>query len=194
MRLLRQMQFINEIDKLKKIVRVNLLSDGSRRENSAEHSWHFAMMVWVLQEYCDSENLDVLKTIKMAIIHDIVEIDAGDTYALMPELQVGKDQAEKKAAERIFGLLPADQAQEVWDLWREFEAGATKEARYARAIDRLNPFMQNYLAHGKSWQENNIHISQIESRMAEVKLNTPALWPYVEELIENTVQQGWVAR
>jgi putative hydrolase of HD superfamily len=191
-RLDKQMRFVHELDKLKKVLRVNLLSDASRRENSAEHSWHFAMMVWVLSDYCDGDKLDILKTLKMTLLHDVVEIDAGDTYALDPNIQDGKDIAETAAAERIFSLLPSDQAQEMWDLWREFEGGASIESRYARSIDRLNPFMQNFLAGGMSWIENDIHVDQINKRMHEVKVNTPKLWPMVKQLIDEACEKGWV--
>ena len=142
-RLQQQMEFIAEVDKLKKIGRQSYLTDSSRKENDAEHSWHLAMMAIFLSEYA-KEEVDVLHVISMVLIHDLVEIDAGDTYAYDTEGNKSKRAREEKAAERIFNILPEDQAKKVRDLWEEFEANETPEANFANALDRVQPIMLNH--------------------------------------------------
>ena len=168
-RLSQQIKFIKEIDKLKSVDRMSLLINGSRRENTAEHSWHFALMVSVLAEHAEGD-VDVGKTMKMALVHDIVEIDAGDTYCYDEAANSDKEDREIAAAKRIFGILPDDQGSEIWQLWKEFEEGKTAEAKYARAIDRLNPFMLNFYSGGKPWAENRITKNQVMKRMGEIKI------------------------
>jgi len=174
-RLNNQLSFIKEIDKLKSIDRMSLLINSSRRENTAEHSWHFALMVSILAEHAESDSLNLAKTIRMALIHDIVEIDAGDTYCYDEQGYEDKSEREITAAKRIFGLLPDDQGKEIWQLWEEFEEGKTEEAKFARAIDRLNPFMLNYYSGGKTWRDNKIKKSQVLGRMGEIEHYTPKL-------------------
>jgi len=175
-RLENQLKFIQEIDQLKSVDRVSLLINSSRRENTAEHSWHFALMVSILAEHADTDSLDIPKTIYMALVHDIVEIDAGDTYCYDEQGYEDKSEREVAAAKRIFGILPDDQGQEIWRLWEEFEEGRTEEAKFARAIDRLNPFMLNFYSGGKTWVDNKIKKSQVLKRVGEIEHNTPKLW------------------
>ena len=162
-RLDRQMQFLAELDKVKQIVRRTLLMDGSRYENDAEHSWHMALMAAMLSEYApaagEGQKLDVLKAVKMCLIHDVVEIDAGDAYAYDPAALVGQADRERRAAERIFGLLPEDQGGELRALWEEFEAQATPAAQYAAALDRVQSVLNNYHSQGKSWREHGVKVS-----------------------------------
>lgn len=191
-RLKQQLSFIKEVDKLKSVERMCLLINGSRRENTAEHSWHFALMVSILAEHANGDALDLLKTMKMALVHDLVEIDAGDTYCYDEKANGDKAQREVAAAKRIFGILPDDQGQEIWQLWEEFEEGKTVEARFARAIDRLSPFMLNFYSGGRPWIENQVTRSQVMKRMGEIEHNVPKLWPYVTELINDAVSNGWI--
>src|SRR5690606_35852635 len=191
-RLHQQLNFIQEIDKLKSIDRVCRLINGSRRENTAEHSWHFALMVPLLLEHAESPDLDVLRTIKIALIHDIVEIDAGDTYCYDEAGHLDKSEREIAAAKRLFGMLPDNQGQELWQLWEEFEQGTSEEAKYARALDRLNPFMLNFYSGGATWVENKIRKSQVLKRMGEIENNAPKLWPYVAGLIDKAINEGWI--
>ena len=149
----QQIEFILEVDKLKKVLRKTILMDRSRRENSAEHSWHIALTVLILSEYAKDSDVDLFRVMKILLIHDLIEIDAGDTYCY--DDQGRKDQArrEKKAADRIFNLLPADQATTLRELWDEFEERKTPESRFANALDRLQPFLHNYFTEGQTWQE-----------------------------------------
>ena len=197
-RLSAQVAFIREIDKLKSVLRMNTLADGSRRENTAEHSWHMTLMLFVLQEYGtppgNTTPVDMARALTMGLLHDIVEIDAGDTYCYDTAAHADKEHREQTAATRLFGLLPDDQRERTRGLWDEFEAGITPEARLARAVDRLNPFLLNYFADGESWRANGIARSQVEQRMAEVRENCPALWPLVCRLIDDAVAKGWLAK
>lgn len=176
-RLEQQMNFIKEIDKIKKIGRQTYLSDASRKENDAEHSWHLAMMVLLLQEY-SNEPIDVLRTMSMVLIHDIIEIDAGDTYAYDEEGNQSKRERELKAAERIFRLLPDDQASYVRGLWDEFEEKKTPEAKFANAVDKIQPTMLNDASDGKSWIEHGVHLEQILKRNESTKEGSDKLWNY----------------
>ena len=161
-RLEKQMQFILELDKIKSIIRQTYLSDATRKENDAEHSWHIAIMAVVLNEYY--EDVDLLKVIKMVLMHDVVEIDAGDTFCYDEKANEDKAEREQKAAERIYHILPSDQAQEYKDLWYEFEEGQTKEAVFANILDRLQPIMLNFKTNGKLWIENNVSQQQVLKR------------------------------
>lgn len=191
-RLQSQINFIKEIDKLKSVQRVCLLINGTRRENTAEHSWHFALMVATLAEHADDPDIDIPKTMKMALIHDLVEIDAGDTFAYDEAGYQDKPDRETMAAKRIFGLLPKDQSEEIWQLWLEFEEGKTPESKFARAIDRLNPFILNFYSGGKPWLENKVRKSQAMKRMGEIEYNVPKLWPYVKFLLDESIKNGWI--
>lgn len=194
-RLARQMQFLAELDKVKQIVRRTLLMDGSRFENDAEHSWHMAIMAAWLGEYATvpaGGRLNLLKAVKMCLIHDVVEIDAGDAYAYDPAALVGQTERERQAAERIFGLLPADQGPEMRALWEEFEAQTSPEAQYAAALDRVQGVLNNYHSQGKSWRDHGVSVSQVEKRTAVVRFGTPLLWEYLMELVRDSARRGWL--
>lgn len=193
-RLTKQINFIVEIDKLKEIYRRSFIMDATRNENDAEHTWHLAMMAVLLTEYVDSKELDLLRVLKMILIHDLVEIDAGDTFAYDPQGQKDKRAREEKAAERIFNLLPKDQADEVFALWREFETGQTAEAKYAHALDKLQPVLQNYYTQGKSWQLNKVTSEQVLARVSVIKDSSVQLWKYTTELIEDAVKKGFLQK
>lgn len=189
-RLEKQMAFIEEVDKIKLIGRQNYLADGSRKENDAEHSWHLALMAMLLAESAN-EKIDVLKTIGMVLIHDIVEIDAGDTYAYDYAAQKTQRQREEAAADRIFNILPSDQARQLKAMWEEFEAGDTPEARFAAAIDRVQPAMLNSASGGISWQEHGVKLSDIIKRNSKTQLGSQELWNYaMEHFIEPNAEKG----
>lgn len=188
-RLEQQISFILEVDKLKNIIRQNYITDGSRREDDADHSWHLALMCAILSEY-SNEGIDIAKTMKMLLIHDIIEIDAGDTYAYDPEANVSKRERELAAADRIFNLLPADQAAELRALWDEFEENATAEARFASTLDRLQPFLLNSASNGKSWKEHKVTFSQVMKRNAATPLGSESLWEYEYKRILQEVEKG----
>ena len=159
-RLRRQVAFITEVDKLKEVFRQTIVTQSRRAENSAEHSWHFALMIIVLAEHSNHQPLDVLRILKMVLIHDLVEIDAGDTFAYDTKNMADQHEREARAATRIFGLLPPDQTAEFRQLWDEFEAQQTPEARFAMACDRFHPMLLNCLTDGHAWQKHGVtHIS-----------------------------------
>lgn len=188
-RLARQLRFVVEIDRLKTVLRQTLLTDASRRENSAEHSWHLALMAALLAEHA-GEPVDVTRTMKMVLVHDVVEIDAGDAFCYDATANVGKEEREKLAAERIFGLLPVEQAEELRALWEEFEAGTTPEARFAVALDRLQPLLQNIHSGGGSWRAHGIARAQVLRRMDPIREGAPALWPQVLDIVDRAVADG----
>lgn len=186
-RLEKQVQFIIEIDKLKQVVRQTLLTDASRLENSAEHSWHIAAMAILLHEYAVERNIDVFRVVKMLLIHDLVEIDAGDTYCYDVAAHADKAQREQAAADRIFNILPSDQAGELRALWDEFERGQTPESRFAAALDRLQPLIHNYTTDGKMWQEHGVKKDLVVARNRHMELGAPTLWKYAAKLIDDAV-------
>ena len=188
-RLAQQLQFILEIDRLKGVLRRSLLLDSHRRENSAEHSWHLAMMALVLAEHANVP-VDLLRTLKLVLVHDIVEVDAGDTYAYDTEGHEDKVERERLAASRIFGLLPVDQAAELSNLWEEFEEQKTPEARFALALDRLMPLLHNYHTGGVTWRENRVTRAQVEERMAPVAVGSQALAEAVVAVVERATANG----
>lgn len=185
----KQMAFIMELDKIKKIGRQTYLSDASRKENDAEHSWHLALMAFVFADYAN-EKIDVLKTIKMVLLHDVIEIDAGDTYAYDTEGNKTKQERELKAADRIFGLLPKGQAAEYRGLWDEFEAMETSEAKFANMLDKVQPLLLNDASGGKSWAEHGVKKSQVMARNVRTREGSEKLWAYAKELIERNVEKG----
>ena len=189
-RLERQLQFVVEIDKLKRIRRQTLLMDRSRQENSAEHSWHLAVMVILLSEYAASKTIDVLKVLKMVIIHDLIEIDAGDTFCYDVQANNDKNDREAKAANRIFGLLPHDQAPEFRSLWDEFEEQCTPEACFATALDRIQPVLHNYHTQGGTWRKFDIKSRQVFKRIAPAKKGAPILWSHIAKLIRRAIKEG----
>lgn len=190
-RLAQQIQFILEIDRLKQVLRQTLLTDSSRRENSAEHSWHLAIMAMILAEYAPA-GVDLPQAIKMLLIHDLVEIDAGDTFCY--DVQGNQDKAarEAQAATRLFGLLPAEQGEELRQLWEEFEAQHTVTAQFAAALDRIQPFLHNRQTQGGTWRIHNVSRAQVMQRMAPVATGTPALWEFVQQAIESCVTAGYL--
>ena len=188
-RLEKQIDFILEADKEKNIIRQTHLSGHGRRENDAEHAWHMAMMVYLLKEYAN-EGFDVAKAMMMALIHDIVEIDAGDTYAYDPKGLETQKEREEQAAERIFGLLPPDQGEELKSLFEEFEAGETPEARFVRAMDNFQPLLLNESNGGSDWIEHGVAKSQVIKRHINTKLGSDRIWEYAERIIEEHVRKG----
>ena len=189
-RLDQQFDFFREIDKEKFIGRQTYLSDAKRKENDAEHAWHMAIMTILLSEYAN-ENIDVLKTVTMLLIHDIVEIDAGDTYAYDEEGKKTQHQRETLAADRIFGMLPHDQANKMRALWEEFEANETAEAHFAHAMDNIQPIMLNAATDGKAWEEHSVHLQQILKRNQITPLGSEELWSYsFEHFIRPNVENG----
>ncbi len=188
----QQLEFIMEIDKLKQVYRQTYLTDGSRKENDAEHSWHLAMMSILLGEYALHQDLDITRVLKMVLIHDIVEIDAGDTYCYAQELRAASIVSEQKAAQRLFGLLPSDHAQEFQELWAEFEQRQTPEARFAAALDRFQPLLHNYMTKGKSWQEHGITSEQVIARNKYILEGSAVLWDYALKMIRKAVEKGYL--
>lgn len=190
-RLDQQFDFIKEIDKEKFIQRQTRLSDNVRRENDAEHAWHMAIMTVLLSEYAN-EKIDVLRTVTMLLIHDIVEIDAGDTYAYDEKGAATKDARERKAAERIYGLLPEDQGQWLKALWEEFEAYETPEAKFAHVLDNCQPLFLNDASNGRSWEEHQVKKSQIYKRNQKTGEGSEVIWEYMKELIDKHIALGHV--
>lgn len=192
-RLHQQLQFIVEIDKLKHVLRQTLLIDKSRRENDAEHSWHLAMMAILLSEYA-GEKVNLVRVLKMVLIHDLVEIDAGDTFCYdEPAIQTQTDR-EAAAADRLFGLLPMDQTDQLRSLWEEFEAKQSADARFATALDRLQPILHNYHTQGGTWKRAGVTIDKIRQRIAPIALGSPRLGEFAETLIQDALRQGFLEK
>ena len=185
-RLARQIAFILELDKLKSILRRTRLIDDPRHENSAEHSWHISVMAIVLAEHSNAP-IDTLRVVKMLLVHDIVEIDAGDTFVYDETGYDTKAAREQDAAVRIFGLLPPDQQGEMHALWREFEACQTPEAKFAAALDRLMPVLHNVHTNGYTWRTHGVTPAQVTTRNAPIGDGAEALWRYAHTLIEDTM-------
>jgi putative hydrolases of HD superfamily len=190
-RLSQQIQFILEIDRLKQILRQSLISDASRRENSAEHSWHLAIMAIVLAEYA-LPGVDPLCALKMLLIHDLVEIDAGDTFCYDPQGNQNKAEREELAATRIFGLLPNDLAQTLRSLWDEFEARATPTAKFAAALDRIQPMLLNQQTQGGTWRLHGIAIDQVLQRAQPIAEGTPELWSFIQQVLKDCAAAGYL--
>lgn len=189
-RLEKQFEFCLEVDKEKSIKRQTLQSDGITKENDAEHAWHMALMSLLLSEY-SNEEIDLLKTISMILIHDVVEVDAGDTYAYDEVSKQTQREREEKAADRIFGLLPDDQRDKFRALWEEFEAGETPEAKFARTMDNIQPTMLNNATDGQMWLKNKVKLSQILSRNKNTPKGSQKLWEYsYNNFIQPNVEKG----
>jgi putative hydrolase of HD superfamily len=188
-KLLKQIDFIKEIDKIKYIQRKTKLFNSDRNENDAEHSWHLAVMALVLAEHSDAE-IDVLKVVKMVLIHDIVEIDAGDTFIYDTQKSHSNTDEERLAANRIFGLLPQEQAAEFIKVWEEFEAGETNEAKFAKAMDRLEPLLQNTSNNGGTWSEFGVNYAKVHEKKSVIKEGSSSIWTYAEKLIDESVEKG----
>jgi putative hydrolase of HD superfamily len=191
-RLMKQIKFITEIDKLKQIFRQNVVIGTSRNENDAEHSWHLAIMAILLSEYSEEKNIDVLKVIKMVIIHDLVEIDAGDTFCYDEKGYEDKEEREQLAANRLFNVLPPDQAKEIFALWSEFEALSTSEARFAACLDRLQPLILNYNTNGHTWKKPGVTSEKVLKRNKLLEENAPELWNYAKTIIEDSIVKGYL--
>ena len=188
----QQIEFILEVDKLKQVQRRTILMDKSRRENSAEHSWHIALTVMVLSEYARDADIDFLRVMKILLVHDLIEIDAGDTYCHDEKGKKNQAERERLAADRIFNILPPDQAGTFRDLWDEFEDRKTPESRFANALDRLQPLLHNIFTCGHTWQKYGIQKKQVISRMQPVDEGSHLLWDYVSRLIDKAVQKGYL--
>lgn len=190
-RLKRQMEFIIEADKVKNIFRQTYLADGKRKENDAEHSWHLALAAVLLKEHMEEE-VDITKVMMMVLIHDLVEIDAGDTYAYDDEAAKSKREREEKAADRIFGILPEDQGQMFRNLWEEFEAYETPEAKFAHLLDNFQPLLLNDASDGKSWVEHGVHKSQICRRNRRIPETSADIWEAMSDIIDKHIEKGHV--
>ena len=191
-RLQRQLRFVMELDRLKGILRQTRVLDGERQENSAEHSWHLALCALLLAEHAPP-GADQTRVLRMVLLHDVVEIDAGDAFCYNAAANVGKEERERMAAERIFGLLPDDQAAELRALWEEFEEGQTPDARFAVALDRLQPLLLNFQLRGGSWRANAVTHDRVLARMAPIRQGAPELWPLVLRLLDEAVARGYLA-
>ncbi len=192
-RLERQIGFLVEADRLKEVLRRTVLTQSRRRENDAEHSWHLCLCVLVLAEHAAVPDLDVLRVLKMVILHDLVEIDAGDTFAYDTAALAGQHEREARAADRIFGLLPEDQARAFRALWDEFEARETPEARFAAAVDRFQPMLLNARTEGHAWREHGVTYEQVIARNQHVEQGAPALWAYAARMVKEAVERGHLA-
>lgn len=190
-RLAQQMQFLVELDRLKHVLRRTKLVGGERRENTAEHSWHVCMIALVLAEHSNAE-IDLCHAIKMLMVHDIVEIDAGDTFAFDTVGYLDKAAREEAAADRIFGLLPEDQAAELRRLWEEFDAMQTPEAKFANMCDRLMPALQNRANGGGTWREADLDRTAVERRLAPIAVGAADVGDYVAAIIADAVERGWI--
>jgi len=191
-RLERQLAFIRELDLLKHVLRRTRVPGSERLENAAEHSWHAAMVAVALVEHADA-SVDLARVVRMLLIHDVVEIDAGDTFLYDEAGAAGQAEREQRAAQRLFGLLPDDQAAELRTLWDEFEAGATPDAVYARAIDRLVPILLNFATGGAGWREHGVRSADVLARNAGIAQGSAKLWAYTQGLVADAVAKGYLA-
>lgn len=188
-KLQKQIKFAIVIDEMKNIFRRNLIINGSRRENDAEHSWNLAMLAMLFEEY-STEKVNIEKVLKIALVHDLIEVYAGDTFAYDAKGYEDKLQRELEAADKLFGILDPVQGAEIRALWDEFEAKETPESKYANAIDRIQPLINNYMTDGHTWKEGDVHAPQIYKRMDIIRTTTPALWPIVEGIINTSIEIG----
>ena len=186
---MKQIEFIKEIDKLKYIQRKTRLFNSDRNENDAEHSWHLAVMALVLTQHANAD-IDILKVVKMVLIHDIVEIDAGDVFIYDTQKNHSNTDEELMAAKRIFGILPKEQAEEFIAVWEEFETGETNEAKFARSMDRLEPLLQNTSNNGGTWREFDVDYQKVYEKKKVIKAGSESIWNYAETLIDDSVKRG----
>jgi putative hydrolases of HD superfamily len=189
-RLAQQIQFIAEMDRLKNIVRQTLVVEGRRQENDAEHSWHLTLAAIVLAEHANIPDLDLLRVLKMLIIHDLVEIDAGDTFAYDTARMADQHARECRAADRIYALLPEEQGRELRALWDEFEARQTPEAKFAAAVDRFQPMLLNCLTEGTAWRKHGVTADRVIARNRHIAEGSTALWEYAAKMIRDCVANG----
>jgi putative hydrolases of HD superfamily len=192
-RLAQQIRFIVEVDKLKEIFRQTLVINSRRPENDAEHSWHLCLIVITLAEHANWPQLDILRVLKMLILHDLVEIDAGDTFAYDTQAMASQHEREVVAADRIFGLLPPDQGREFRVLWDEFEARQTPEAKFAAAVDRFQPMLLNCRTEGAAWRKHGVTRDRVLARNSHIVEGSTALWDFAQKMIEETVAAGNLA-
>ena len=190
-RLRKQLALIVEADRLKRVLRRTVITGSSRHENSAEHSWHLALAAMTLAEHA-GRGVDIERVMRMVIVHDLVEIDAGDTFAYDAAANLGRVEREKLAADRLFGLLPSGQGDELRALWDEFEEGRTETSRFAIALDRLQPLLANDRANGGSWRAHGVSRGQVLARMAPIERAAPELWPVVLEIVERNCARGHI--
>lgn len=187
-----QLGFLMEIDEMKKVLRRNLIKDGSRRENDAEHSWHFAVAAMVLAEYAPAK-IDVGHVVKMALVHDLVEVYAGDTFAYDADGYEDKEKREQEAADKLFSILPQGQREEIRALWEEFEEIKTDESKYANSLDRFMPLMLNFVTKGHTWKlRDDITKESVYKRMAPIEKGIPPLWEIVEKIINESIKRGYL--
>lgn len=192
-RLKKQLEFIIEVDKVKEIFRQTLVSTGNRYENDAEHSWHLALMAPLLKEYI-KDDVNIERVINMVIIHDLVEIDAGDTFCYDVEGYKDKAEREQKAASRIFNILPKDQADMIFGLWNEFEDMSTPESKYANVLDRLQPILLNISTDGRKWLDNGTSRDMVLKRMSVIEDESQELWQLVNDIVDFAVQKGYLKK
>lgn len=191
-RLEKQLALIIELDQLKNVLRrTRVKSADGRLENSAEHSWHVALMAVLLEEHAN-QPVDISRVVKMLLLHDIVEIDAGDTFVYDAVASAEQEQKERQAAERLFGMLPAEQGQELLDLWLEFEKATSDDAKFAKALDRIIPMMLNFHNQGQSWQEHGVTREQALTVNAKIELGSQALWQKALQMINQATENGWL--
>lgn len=191
-KLQQQLAFIHEIDKVKNIFRQTYLLDANRKENDAEHSWHLAVMAMLLAEHANTD-IDAFHVVRMVLIHDLVEIDAGDVYCYDDAGYVEKEKREREAADRIFAMLPDEQAHDIRALWDEFETMETPESQFAAALDRLQPLMHNYLTGGQSWKEHGIRRELVVERNGHIAKGSKVLWDFALSMIDDAVEKGYLA-
>ena len=192
-RLRSQFEFLVTLDAMKSIERRSLIYSGKRRENDAEHSWHTAVMAMVLAEYAP-EGADPGRAAQMLLVHDLIEIYAGDTFAYDVEANLDKAAREAQAADRLYALLPPEQGKVLRQMWEEFDAMETPDAQYAAALDRVQPLLSNWLCNGHTWREGEVHAPQVYERMAPIRTGAPGLWPMVDYIIEESVKRGILQR
>lgn len=190
-RLKKDIEFVVELDKMKNILRQTSLMDASRKENDAEHSWHVATMALILQEYAHEE-IDICKVIKMLLVHDLVEIYAGDTFCYDVKANKDKETRELEAADKIFGILEEDKGQEIRQLWEEFEKMESQDAIFAAAMDRLQPIFSNYFSGGGTWKKFGIRKDQVHKRVGPLENASTRLWEFTLELIDDAVEKGYI--
>ncbi len=190
-RLDRRFLFTAEIDRMTSVLRRTLLLDKSRRENDAEHSWHIAVMAMLFSEYA-TEPVDIGRVVQMCVVHDLVEIYAGDTFAYDIEGNADKEAREKEAADKLFAMLPGEQGQMIRGMWEEFDAMETADAKYAACMDRLQPFFHNTLTDGHTWAESGTNRAAVEKRMAVIKEFMPRVYDWVAANIDHAIEAGWL--
>jgi len=189
----QQIEFILEMDKLKSVFRRSYVLGTDRKENDSEHSWHLAMMAIVLSEYANSD-INILRVLKMVLIHDIVEIDAGDTFCYDEKGAIDKPEREKAAAKRLFGLLPVEQEKEFIDIWEEFEEGLTSDSMFAKSLDRLMPLLHNYYSKGKAWKEHGIKQDQVLNKNKHIADGSKELWEFARSIIDKAVEKKYLSK